>query len=277
MRTFLSSLAGIGLIAVAMSASAQDAKRSLTQVTDDIWRFDNNFHASFVVVTPEGAIVGDPINEGAASWLKSEISQRFGVPVTHMVMSHSHADHASGGQVFEDATVYAHENFQSALDAGKVSTATPDVTFSDRHTFSVGEKTFELTYLGPGHGDDTIATVIRPDNVAVVVDVVSPRRLPYRTISTSSLDRLLDQIRTVESLDFDILLPGHSVNGVRQDATDMRVYLETLRERVKAQLDAGNSSDDIIASLEMPEYKHWGAYDTWLRLNVEGMIRLVGE
>ena len=38
---------------------------------------------------------------------RAEIAGRFGKPVTHLVYSHSHGDHASGGAVFEAPEVIA--------------------------------------------------------------------------------------------------------------------------------------------------------------------------
>lgn len=277
MRKYLLPILAASVLALT-APHADAAERKLTPVTKDVWRFDNNFHVSMVVVTPEGVVVGDPINAPAASWLKAEIAKRFAKPVKYLIMSHSHADHASGGEVFEDtATVVTHENFKKAIAAGRVTTAQPDVTFKDTHSFRFGGKTFELTYLGPGHGEDMIVTIVRPDNVAFVVDVVSPRRLQYRDIPVRSLDEFMAQIRKVEGLDFDILLPGHSVTGTRQDVTDIRIYLERLRDRVKTAMDAGKSREQIVASVTMPEYASWGAYKQWLRLNVEGMIRLLSK
>lgn len=276
MRPLLPATAALiaPLVVTAALAQSGDVTRTLTPVTDDIWRFDNNFHVSFVVDTGAGIVVGDPINAEAADWLATEIESRFGQPVTHMIYSHHHADHASGGQVFGDsATVIAHANFPAHVSAGDVDTAMPDITFAQAMSLTVGDKTFELTYLGPdGHGDDMIATVIRPDNVAFVVDVVSPRRLPFRTISAGSIDGLIGQIETVEGLDFDVLLPGHSVTGVHQDATDARVYLEQLRAEVQAGLDAGQTPEQITASVTMDDFADWGQYEAFLPLNIEGMI-----
>ena len=37
------------------------------------------------------------------------------VPVRYVIYSHDHADHISGGQVFTDAVVVAHENAKAAI------------------------------------------------------------------------------------------------------------------------------------------------------------------
>ena len=70
------------------------------------------------LVTPAGIILGDPINETFAPWLKSELDTRFpGRPVRYVVYSHSHFDHAAGGAVFADtATFVAHENMLRNMD-----------------------------------------------------------------------------------------------------------------------------------------------------------------
>ncbi len=270
----ISGAFAIALLALApATGEAQDAKRSIEQVAGDVYRFQNNFHYAMFVVTEDGIVVTDPINAEAVDWLKGELAERFDQPVTHMILSHHHGDHASGGEAWGDIEVIAHENTKMHVEAGDVRTATPTVTFADRHRLSLGGKTFEMTYLGEGHGDDLIATVVRPENVAFVVDAVSPKRLPWRDFPRTDIDGLIGQIEMIESLDFDILAPGHSVIGTKQDATDTRLYIEHLKQSVKAALDEGRSEAEILASDITDDYKDWGAYDQLRDLNIQGMIR----
>jgi glyoxylase-like metal-dependent hydrolase (beta-lactamase superfamily II) len=102
-----------------ITAIAQEAppppQRSIERLAGDVYRFQNNQHFGVFLVTSEGIIVADPINQGAAEWLKGELASRFNVPVTHVLYSHHHWDHVSGGAVFEDATVIAHENTAADL------------------------------------------------------------------------------------------------------------------------------------------------------------------
>jgi glyoxylase-like metal-dependent hydrolase (beta-lactamase superfamily II) len=257
----------------ASPADAQDANRSLERVEGDVYRFQNNFHFAMVVVTDEGIVVTDPINAEAVEWLKAELADRFDQPVTHMIFSHSHADHASGGQGWGDIEVIAHEEMRKHVKIGAVDTAMPTTTFSDQHSFELGGKTFELTYTGVGHGDDLIVTIVRPENVAFVVDVVSPKRLPWRDFPRTDIDGMIKQIKVVEGLDFDILLPGHSVVGTKEDATNTRLYIEHLMKEVQAALDAGKTEAEILASDITDDYRDWMGYEQLRDLNVQGMIR----
>jgi glyoxylase-like metal-dependent hydrolase (beta-lactamase superfamily II) len=143
--------------------------------------------------------------------------------------------------------------------------------------FSLGSKTFELIYLGPGHGTDLIAMVIRPENVGFIVDAVAAKRLFYKDFPGTNVDAWTDQVRNVESLDFEILVGGHGPVGVKSDVTNGRVYLEELRAAVLEGLQAGKSVDELAQSITMAKYKDWIAYDEWRELNVRGTASYLKE
>lgn len=254
-------------------SAAQDTTREITLIAGDVYRFQNNFHFSVFVITGEGVVVTDPINAEAAAWLNEEIAGRTDQPITHLVYSHSHGDHASGGDFFDGVTtVIAQENAPEDIDG-----VVPTQRFPDTLTFELGSKTFELSYLGPGHGTDLSAMVIRPENVAFVVDAVSVKRLFYRDFPNANVDDWIEQVRRVESLDFDILAGGHGRVGVKSDVTDGRIYLEELRGQVLTGLQAGKTVEELQQEIKMEKYSGWDAYDNWLGLNIQGMARHLKE
>jgi glyoxylase-like metal-dependent hydrolase (beta-lactamase superfamily II) len=273
-KTLAATMIGAAMTAaMTLPALAQDAERSITNVAGDVWRFQNNFHFSVFVVTGDGVVVTDPINADVAAWLEAEIETRFAKPVTHLVYSHSHGDHASGGAVFADtATVIAQENAPAEIDG-----VAPDIRFSERMSFTSGDHSFELTALGPGHGADMLAMVIRPEGVAYIVDVVSPGRLPYKDFPGADIAGLIEQTRAVEALDFEIMSPGHSRLGDKSDAVAAREYVEWLRAAVAAELNAGKSVDEVVAGLDTSAYQDMMAYGMWRDLNVQGMARWLKE
>jgi len=251
---------------------SQDAKRTITKVAGDVYRFQNNFHFALVTVTNAGVVVVDPINSQAATWLKDNLSTITNKPITHLIYSHSHLDHASGGQIYVDAgaQVIAHSNAPAAIDG-----VTPNERFEDTKSYEIGGKTFELTWLGEGHGRDLITVVVRPENVAFITDAASPKRLPYRDMGRSNVDGWIGQIKKIESLDFDIFAPAHGKIGTKADATDARVYMETLRQQVLAGLKAGKSVDQLTSSIKLEAYKDWQQYGGWRELNIRGMARFL--
>lgn len=264
----------VSVCLLAGATSAQDIKREITRVAGDVYRFQNKFHFSLVTVTNDGVVIVDPINADAASWLKANLATITDKPITHLIYSHSHGDHASGGKVYVDAgaKVIAQANAPETIDG-----VTPDERFAYTKTLEIGGKTFELTWLGEGHGKDLIAVVVRPENVAFITDAASPKRLPFRDMPNSNIDSWINQVKKVETLDFDIFAPAHGNVGVKADATDARIYMETLRERILVGLKGGSTVDELAASVQMEEYKDWLSYDNWRELNVRGMARFLKE
>lgn len=253
-------------MSVAIAPAQAEDIRSLTKVSGDVYRARSNHHYSLVVVTGEGVVVVDPINLVASTWLRENVKKITDKPITHLIYSHSHGDHASGGAALRAGTVIAHANAPAEIDG-----VSPTKRFDETMNLNVGGKTFELTYLGKGHGTDLIAVVVRPENVAFIVDVAAPKRMPYRNFPRSDIDGWIDQIRKVESLNFDIFAPAHGAIGGKADAKAARMYMLELRGQVLAGLKAGKSVDDLARDVTMAKYSDWQQYKAWRELNVRGM------
>ena len=252
------------------------AKRAITQIAGDLYRFQNNFHFSVFLVTPEGVIATDPINAEAATWLETEIDKRFDQPIKYLILSHDHADHSSGGEVFADtATVVAHERAKAVIIGERRPTAVPDITFSDRMTVELGGKRVELIHVGRNHSDNSIVMLFPEERTLFAVDFISTRRLPYRTLSDSYYPDWVDSLRRVERLDFDILAPGHGAMGTKQDVVDHRRYHEDLYNAVVTAVRAGQSLEEMKTSITLDEYKDWGSFGNWRELNIEGVYARV--
>ncbi len=250
-------------------ATSFSEDRTVTNIAGDVFRFKNMFHYSIFVISDDGVIVTDPINAEAASWLRLEIGKLTDKPITHLIYSHSHADHASGGAAFgEVPNIIAQQDAPSSIDG-----VIPTLRISEATSIEVGGKTIELTPLGPGHGADLMAVVVRPENVGFIVDAVAARRLPFRDFPNSDVDDWTQQVRNVEALDFEIFAGGHGPIGVKEDVTSGRVYMEELRAKVLAGLKSGKSDDDLANVITMEKYKDWGSYAQWRELNVLGMAR----
>ena len=274
-KLILGTVLGALFIAAA-PVHAQDAKRAITKIAGDLYRFQNNFHYSVFLVTRDGIIATDPINASAASWLKDELKARFGVPVKFLIYSHDHRDHIAGGEVFaSQATVVAHENARATIIGEQRPTAVPDITFSDRMTVTLGGKSVELIYPGPSHSNNLIVLHFPEERAVFTVDFISVGRLPYKDLSDAYIPGWIDAIKTVEAMDFDILVPGHGPMGTKADATEHRKYLQALYAAVLDAARKGQSLDAMKKSITLDAYKGMGMYGKWRELNIEGMYRQV--
>ena len=264
------------LLLPSITNAEESPKRKITRIAGDRYRFQNKFHYSVFLVTPEGIIVTDPINSDSARWLKAELAKRFNKPIKYLIYSHDHADHISGGEVFADsAVVIAHENAKVDIINEKRPTAIPDITFSDKMSIELGGKTVELTYVGRGHSDNMIVIRFPSERVLFAVDFIPVKAVAWKNMTDAYIPDWMDAIKKVETMDFDILVPGHGSIGTKADASAFRGYMETLYDEVLQAARAGKSLQEMKKSIRLDKYKNWHLYEKFLQLNIEGMYNQI--
>ena len=75
--------------------------------------------------------------------------------------------------------------------------------------------------------------------------------------------------RTVESLDFDVLAPGHGALFGKSDVVDTRRYFEDLVEAVSAGMAAGIPLEELKTTIKLEQYRDWVNYERLLPDNIE--------
>lgn len=272
-------LLAIATLLLALSSLAPSPLRAqareIVQVRDNLYAFRSNGYVAALLVTGDGIVATDPINEASAQWLKAEVARRFDQPVRYVVYSHAHADHVSGGEVFTDsATFIAHEKALAGI-AGHDRIVVPDQTFGDRMSLRLGGETVNLHYLGPSHSDNVIVMEFPRHRALFVVDSININRLPYRDLPSFHLPAAIDFIRSVETMDFDILIPGHGEIGDRDDVVRHRRYFEALHAAVLDARRQGLTLAQAQASIRLDEFSDFGQYDAWLAENIAGAYRIL--
>lgn len=257
--------------------------RSITRITGDLYRVQNNDHYSVFLVTPAGIILADPINVDAAVWIKAQLTERFpNAPVRYVLYSHHHQDHASGAAVFNDtAELVAHENFVAALNASAgvneaaakrfAAVLPPESTYKDRRTITLGGKRVEMIHPGRmGHAPDMTVLYFPAERVLFGVDFVNVKTVPgSNTLANGApIAEYVNALKVVETLDFDIVAPGHGPMGKKADIAAHRKYYEDLAARVAAGIAAGRTLEQIQAAKIMDEYTDWIEYDEDNDINI---------
>ena len=251
---------------------------SVKEIGNGLYVFRWWVYRNFFLVTNEGVIVADPLNPRAAGVMRKEISKITDKPVKYVIYSHNHHDHISGGTVFkeEGATFIAHENVLTQLgDHPSPVIPLPDITFKDSYTVELGGRSIELSYFGPNHGDSLVVMRLPEEKILFVVDIVTPRRVAFRTMPDFWPDEWIRSLREIEQMDFDYVISAHG--PANQPAIDpasvvaeQRMYLEDLMAAVKQAMDSGtHSPDKLRKTVKLPKYEHWRSYDEWLPMNIE--------
>ena len=147
----------------------------------------------------------------------------------------------------------------------------PTVTFTDRHTVTLGGKSVTMTHLGTAHADDSAVLYFPAERAVFSADILQVRRLPGGIDPT--IGAYIDALRTINNHDYDHALTGHALAGTKKDALMAQQYLEDLSAGVAAGLAAGRSLQEIQKSLTLDMYKGFERWDT----NREAHIAAVYE
>ena len=277
------ALSPVLVLAQQPQGPARPATRSITRITGDLYRIQNNDHYTVFLVTPAGIILADPVNVDAAAWIEAQLAERFpNAPVRYVLYSHHHQDHASGAAVFNDtAELVAHESFAAALKASAAANdaaakrfaavVPPESTYTDRRTITLGGKRVELIHPGRmGHAPDMTVLYFPAERVVFGVDFVNVKSVPgSNTLANGApIAEYVNALKVVEALDFDIVAPGHGPTGTKADLAAYRRYYEDLETRVAAGIAKGQSLEEIQAAKIMDEYKDWIEYDEDNDINI---------
>ena len=147
------------------------------------------------------------------------------------------------------------------LARGSVSDVyAPTITYSDRHTVTLGGKTVTMTYLGVAHADDSSVLHFPAERAVFSADILQVRRLPGGLAPT--VGAWIDALRTINAMDFDHALTGHALAGTKKDAADLLRYLEDISSGVAAGIGAGRSLAEIQKTLTLDAYKGFERWDT---------------
>lgn len=265
-------------------AACPDTPRSLKQVKGNLYRHTTGaglaVHSGLVLVTTEGALVIDPAMSCTSGWLKDEIKKRFNVPVKYLVYTHAHADHVSGGQIFQQdgATVIANQRAVEPIVGEKLPTAVPDKVFDENMTITLGGEEVRLHRVAPSHSNSMVMVYFPGYKALQCTDVCESKSMPYNDFLDFYYDGWVETLDWVIKQDVDVIDVGHYSPAKKEDIVAERNYIVDLHRQVLDLVRAGQSWDELYRNVKFsPEVQSWTAFSTMKTLNILGMYRWVSN
>jgi len=258
--------------------------RSLEHIKGNLYRHTTGaglaVHSGLVLITKEGALVIDPAMSCTSTWLKDEIKNRFKVDVKYVVYTHGHADHISGGQVFQDAgaTVIANQRAIEPIVGEKIPTALPNVVFDKDMTITLGGETVQLHHVAPSHSDSMIMVLFPKYKALQCTDVCESKTMPYNDFLDFYYPGWIETLDWVIKQDVDIIDVGHYTPATVQDQIALRTYIVDLHQQVLTLVREGQSWDQLYRNVKFSnEVQGWTGFQSMKTLNVMGMYRWVSN
>ena len=241
------------------------------------------------VVTDEGVVVFDSLGSPSLAWALRELIRTVSDrPVVKVVVSHYHADHIYGLQVFKDEGAEivtprgAYEYLDSAaalerLEERRLSLdpwvnddtrlVPPDLMIEEFHRFSLGGIDFQLNYLGSAHSEGDMTMYVVQDRVLFSGDIIFEGRVPF--VGDADSKRWLETLEALETSELAALVPGHgpAASDPVGAVTRTREYLAYLREVMGAAVDELEDFASAYDAADWSRFENLPAFDAANRRN----------
>jgi glyoxylase-like metal-dependent hydrolase (beta-lactamase superfamily II) len=260
------------------------------------------------VVTRDGVLVFDALGTPVlAREMLAAIEDVTRKPVRRVIVSHYHADHVYGLQVFKDAgaEIWAHRDGQIYLasdlarerlterraslapwvdDDTRLVSADRWIAFGDegRSTFRFGGQQFTLIQAGPAHAPEDMMLFVERSRVLFAGDVFFSGRLPF--VVDGNTRGWLATIERIKRTDARVVIPGHgpASHDVDRDLQNTERYLIALRTQMRAAVEALEGFDEALARGDWREFAGLPTFDVAHRRNaysvyLEVQAELLGD
>jgi len=249
------------------------------------------------VVTADSVVVIDALGSPAlAHALLAQIARLTAKPVSHVLLTHYHADHVYGLQVFKDAgaTIVAHragqeylhsETAHQRLEASRQDLApwidaqtrlVPADRWIDGDTdLMIGGMRLQLRAVGPSHTPHDLVIHLPDEHVLFAGDLVFRGRIPFVGQADSrhwiaALDRLL-------GFDAKVIVPGHGglSTSAKADLMLTRDYIVYLRQAMGEAARNLEPFDEAYARTDWSRFRDMPLFDAANRMNAYNTFLLM--
>ncbi len=241
------------------------------------------------VVTREGVVVFDSLGTVPLARKMLGLVRRITTqPVKYVIVSHYHADHYYGLQVFKEAgaQIWAHRNAkgQTRTEAAlqrfeqrkqelfpwvdeRTRLLEPDVYLEGDTDFVLGGVHFGIRHVGPAHSAEDLALFVKEDGVLYAGDLVFKGRVPF--VGDADSKAWLASLDKLVAMKPRVMVPGHgSVSrSPSKDLALTRDYLTYLRSEIgKAAADL-EPFEEAYARIDWSRFSGLPAFDAANRPN----------
>jgi cyclase len=197
-------------------------------------------------------------------------------PIRFVVNTHWHGDHTGGNENVgrAGALLVAHDNVRKRMSVEQFNSvfnrttppspaaALPVVTFTDFVTFHINGDDMVAFHVPPAHTDGDVVIHFTAADVFHMGDTYFRSGYPFLDVSSgghvdgviAAADRVLAECKPTT-----IVIPGH---GAVANCDDLRVYrtmVATIRDRVRAAIQRGQTLDQVKAAGVTAEFDaQWG-------------------
>lgn len=155
-----------------------------------------------------------------------------------------------------------------------LKTRLPNITIDDTMKIIGKKRTAILIPMGKGHTESDMILYLPDDKIVFTGDLLFINFNPW--LADGFPDDWKRDLRNINRLDANVLVPGHGPVGSPYDLSIMSTYIQSLQDLVKELIKEDASFEDVEDKPIPDEYKNWG-FARFFKQNVKFLFELEKE
>jgi len=248
-----------------------DIAVKVNQVRDNLYLLNCSNGRRWVNVTmltgPDGILLVDAGHSETATALLDSIRNISSADIKYLINTHIHRDHTGGDSLLGcDATVMAHANTIARLERSyqeknlPLPPGYPTMIVNDSVRFTFNGDTIRVIHLPNGHTDGDLIVHFVQAGVVCMGDQLFTDALPFIFPSQGGgVDAYIANIGRVCDMFSDsiTIIPGHGRLYTRAELKKYQQMLAGVTGRIRDEMKAGKSTEEIFASDVLAPWKDW--------------------
>jgi len=254
----------LGLVLVFLPLQSQEPPPiSIEKVADNVYCLYGQGGNIGILEGEDALLVVDSQYARNAPDVLKAIKELSPKPIKFLVNTHYHGDHIGGNPIVgKGAEIISHAACKASFLKGLKPEQAPETmgvpqkTYDTEMTLQLGSKTVSLIHFGPAHTSGDTIVVFEESKVIHTGDLFFNGLPPYIDVADGADTH--NWFRTIDTLakkypDY-MVIPGHG------KVTDMKSwlvfsdYLKMLREKVAAAIQAGQSREEAMESVDLSRF-----------------------
>lgn len=242
---------------------------------------------NLVIIGDKGVILVDAgSHKDVAEHIDKAIKAVTKKPITHVLITHHHADHHLGLSYFEDTQVIATDFCAKQIEdngrghvkwmernSGKnlrnTSPVVPQtrVALGSRRAMEIDGVKLELISTGTAHTDGDMMVWLPDDGVLASGDILVHHINPsFREGNLKKWIAVVDD--QILKLPLKTVMPGHGPLMQHQDVAEFRTLIATFYKTIEDIYKAGGAEADVRKKLDMAKWQGMARFDDMMGGNI---------
>ncbi len=213
-----------------------------------------------------------------ATAFRNSLEDQMKSPIRKLILTHCHADHVFGNQVYKDCEIISSAPLKKRLQefastewtpkkltecektfpefAGKlkeVKITFPTLTFKRSLTLRDEDLTVTVIHSG-GHSEDTSYIYFLKEKTLFSGDLIFAKSFPWGGDKTCNPEKWIETLRRFMTIDIERIVPGHGPICDKEEVETYLEFFESISSVMKELVQKGLDEEEIAEYQGFPDF-----------------------